>query len=145
MAIFSIVPSIFGLEIFKHNETKSFPTKPQIWSFATYADGTLIIRIVYRHPNVTSTSNTVTFYPHLSLRIIHPNETVTEMDIDLGIQDFNWNVQQRTIGDYLDPVTIYPLKKGYVLVKYLNASDPSNYSTYNEWGCIIDWNGNEYR
>ncbi|CAG8506395.1 8150_t:CDS:2 [Diversispora eburnea] len=44
----------------------------------------------------------------------------------------------------LHPVNIYALQKSFLLVLYYNASNPDDINTHEEWGCIIDWNGNLY-
>ncbi|RHZ82430.1 hypothetical protein Glove_109g149 [Diversispora epigaea] len=142
ITIFSLTSSVSGLGSFIHNETNPFETKPRIWRYLTYFDGTVVIRIINRNPNITSLGNEVWIRPVLSLRIIHPNGTVSEMDKDLEIPEFNWHITQ--VNGLLDPVNIFALQKGYLLVRYFNASNPDDPNTYEEWGRIIDWNGNSY-
>ncbi|CAG8490889.1 4297_t:CDS:2, partial [Diversispora eburnea] len=139
ITIFSLTSSVSGRGTFTHNETKSFSTSPRIWQYGTYFDGTVVLRIVNKNPNKTSSSDEVWIRPVLSLRIIHPNGTVSEIDKDLEIPEFNWRI---TIS--LGPVNIYALQKGYLLVTYFNTSNPNDINTYEEWGRIIDWNGNLY-
>ncbi|RHZ82304.1 hypothetical protein Glove_109g196 [Diversispora epigaea] len=143
ITIFSLTLLVSCLEIFRHNETNSFETNPQIWQYGKYFDGTVVVRIINENPNVTSLSNEIWVRPVLSLRIIYPNGKVSEMDIDLEIPEFNWHITQ-VDGYMLDPVNIFSLQKGYLLVTYFNNSNPDDMNTYEEWGDIIDWYGNLY-
>ncbi|RHZ77774.1 hypothetical protein Glove_173g63 [Diversispora epigaea] len=142
ITIFSLTSSISGFVIFTHNETNPFKTTPRIWQYGKYFDGTVVIRII--NPNITSLDNSFWIRPVLSLRIIHPNGTVSEIDKDLKIPEFNWHITKIPDSDYQDPISIYALQKGYLLVTYFNASNPDDINTYEEWGRIIDWNGNLY-
>ncbi|RHZ82446.1 hypothetical protein Glove_109g274 [Diversispora epigaea] len=144
ITIFSLTSSVSGLRIFTHNETNPFETKPQVWQYGKYFDGTVVIRIINMIPNKTSSTTKFWVRPVLSLRIIHPNGTVSEIDKNLGIQEFNWHITKISFDDFQDPVSIFSLQKGYLLVTYYNASNPDDINTYEEWGRIIDWNGNLY-
>ncbi|CAG8595015.1 12_t:CDS:2 [Diversispora eburnea] len=144
ITIFSLTSSVSGLGSFTHNEMNPFETKPRIWKYLTYFDGTVVLRIINRNPNITSLDNEAWIRPVLSLRIIHPNGTVSEIDKDLEIPEFNWHITISPDGYLLDPVNIYALQKGFLLFRYFNASNPDDINTYEEWGRIIDWNGNLY-
>ncbi|RHZ83699.1 hypothetical protein Glove_88g139 [Diversispora epigaea] len=121
-----------------------FVTVPRIWQYRKYFDDeTVVIRIVNRNLNITSGSYELWTRPMLSLHIIYPNGTVNEIDKGLEIQEFNWHITSSS-GSYLDPISIYALQKGYLLVTYFNASNMDDITTYEEWGRIIDWNGNLY-
>ncbi|RHZ83236.1 hypothetical protein Glove_99g117 [Diversispora epigaea] len=145
ITIFSLTSSVSGLGSFTHNETIPYPNPPRMWQYGKYFDGTVVIRIINRDSTVTSTNTSELWVKKmLSLRILHPNGTVSEIEKDLGIQDFNWKIVASPGGDYLDPMSIYSLHKGFVLVRYFNASNPDDINTYEEWGRIIDWNGNLY-
>ncbi|RHZ80956.1 hypothetical protein Glove_130g40 [Diversispora epigaea] len=136
------MPSVSG--IFAYNETNQFDTPPQIWQYGKYLDGTVVIRIINRNPNKIQISGEVWVRPELSLRIIHPNGTVSEINKNLEIQEFNWHITTSPDGDYLDPISIFALQKGFLLIRYFNASNSDDINTYEEWGRIIDWNGNLY-
>ncbi|RHZ84119.1 hypothetical protein Glove_85g129 [Diversispora epigaea] len=140
ITIFSLTSSVFG--IFTHNEANSFDTPPQIWQYGKYIDRTVVIRIINRNPDKPSNS-TEWLRPVLSLRIIHPNGTVSEIDKELEIQEFNWQIF-RIAGVNQDPISIFALQRGYLIFRYFKASDTNNFATYEEWGRIIDWNGNLY-
>ncbi|RHZ73047.1 hypothetical protein Glove_233g9 [Diversispora epigaea] len=148
ITLFSLTSSISGLGSFTHNEMNLFDTPPQIWQYGKYIDGTVVTRIINRDPNVTSPSNELWVKQVLSLRIIYPNGTVSEIDIDnkdLEIQGFNWHLTTNpSTGAFQDPISIYALQSGYLIVRYFNASNPDDINTYEEWGRIIDWSGNLY-
>ncbi|RHZ82310.1 hypothetical protein Glove_109g321 [Diversispora epigaea] len=114
-----------------------------MWQYGKYFDGTVVIRIVNRNHKVASSRYELWTRPMLSLRIIHPNGTVSEIDKGLKIQKFNWHITSSS-GGYLDPINIYALQKGYLLITYFNASNTDDITTYEEWGRIIDWNGTLY-
>ncbi|RHZ70486.1 hypothetical protein Glove_271g81 [Diversispora epigaea] len=116
----------------------------QIHSEQNHRYGNMGNILMGQNPNVTSLNNELWVKPVLSLRIIYPNGTVSEIDKDLEIQDFNWHITTSPGGDYLDPVNIFALQKGYLLVRYFNASNPNDVTTYEEWGCIIGWNDTLY-
>ncbi|RHZ84118.1 hypothetical protein Glove_85g122 [Diversispora epigaea] len=143
ITIFSLTSSVSGFETFTHNETNSYPTPPRMWEYQKYIDGTVVIRIINRDVNKTSNSSEVWIKQVLSLRIIHPNGTVSEIDKDLEIQEFNFRIT-RSSGGFFDPVSVYALQRGFLIVTYFNASNPDDINTYEEWGRIIDWNGNLY-
>ncbi|RHZ78429.1 hypothetical protein Glove_165g110 [Diversispora epigaea] len=142
ITIFSLTSSVSG--IFTHNEANPFDTPPRIWQYGKYFDGTVVIRIISRNPNKTHIYGEVWVKPVLSLRIIYSNGTVSEIDKDLEIQEFNWHITTSPGGDYLDPINIFALQKGFLLVRYFNASNTDDINTYEERGRIIDWNGNLY-
>ncbi|CAG8568461.1 11679_t:CDS:2 [Diversispora eburnea] len=143
--IFSLTSSVFGLGIFTHNETNSFPAPRRIWQHGEYIDGTVVLRMISGDLNKTSTTGTWT-RPLLSLRIIHPNGTVNEIDKDLGIQDFNWLIFEIPgVDANQDPISVDALHRGYLIVRYFKASNTTDFTTYEECGRIIDWYGNLYR
>ncbi|CAG8506429.1 8152_t:CDS:10 [Diversispora eburnea] len=141
---FFLTSSVSGFGTFTHNETIPFETRPWIWQYGKYIDGTVVLRIFNRNPNKTQVAGEAWARPVLSLRIIHPNGTVSEIDKDLEIPEFNWHLTTSPSGNVLDPISIFALRKGYTLVRYFNASNPEDIATYEECGRIIDWNGNLY-
>ncbi|CAG8457896.1 6808_t:CDS:10 [Diversispora eburnea] len=143
ITIFSLTSSVSGSGTFTHIETNSYSNPPRMWQKGKYSDGTAVIRIINRDSDKNSSSGEVWTRPVLSLRIIHPNGTVSEIDKDLKIEEFNWHITTSGI-DYMDPISIYALHKGFILVRYFNASNSDDYTTYQECGRIIDWNGNLY-
>ncbi|RHZ82557.1 hypothetical protein Glove_109g34 [Diversispora epigaea] len=144
LTIFSLTSLVSGFGTFTHNETIPFKTRPWIWQYGKYFDRTVVLRIFNLNPNKTQAVGQAWIRPVLSLRIIHPNGTVNEIDKDLEIPEFNWHITTSPSGNVLDPINIYALQKGYVLVSYFNASNPDDITTYEEYGRIIDFNGNLY-
>ncbi|RHZ84113.1 hypothetical protein Glove_85g124 [Diversispora epigaea] len=140
--IFSLTSSVSGFGTFIHNETNSYETSPIMWQYGKYIDGTVVIRIINRNPYKPSNS-TEWLRPVLSLRIIYPNGTVSEIDKELEIQEFNWQIFG-IFGISESPISIFALQRGYLIVRYFKASNPDDFTTYEEWGRIIDWNGNLY-
>ncbi|CAG8558865.1 573_t:CDS:2, partial [Diversispora eburnea] len=94
----------------------------------------VVIRIINRNPNKTSSSDEVRIRPVLSLRIIHYNGTFSEIDKDLEIPEFNWRITLSSSGYIVNFVNIYELQKSYLLVTYFNTSNPDDITTYEEWG-----------
>ncbi|CAG8711116.1 15217_t:CDS:2, partial [Gigaspora rosea] len=126
---------------FESGKKSKVPTTPRIFDIKHYNDGTgnIVVQIVRRNISAIIPPGVVEVCVEslLSLRIIHQNGSVTELDVDLGFQDLNYcfgSVAQR-------PIRIYPLYNEFILVTYINASDEANYSTYYEWGVIINWSG----
>ncbi|CAG8602990.1 11691_t:CDS:2, partial [Diversispora eburnea] len=146
ITILFLTSSVSGYGIFTHNETKPYPTPPRIWQHVEYIDGTVVLRIINRNSNKKSLSGEAWIRPVLSLRIIHPNGTVSEIDKDLEIPEFNWRIFTIPgFSDFQDPISIYALQRNYLIVRYFKASNTSDITTYEEWGRIIDWNGDLYK
>ncbi|CAG8806305.1 26373_t:CDS:2, partial [Racocetra persica] len=124
---------------FTYQESKSSSVIPRIWKPYVYKDGTLLVRII-RRDAANSINNKVCLQQILSLRIIYPNGTVTELDVDLKIQSFNYCLIAASPQN-LEAIHLYPLETGYFLVKYFNATNVNDYSTYEEWIMLVNWNG----
>ncbi|CAG8796883.1 32771_t:CDS:2, partial [Gigaspora margarita] len=133
---------VSGYYKFTYQETKSSSAIPRIWGTYVYNDGIMLVRIIRRDNNNNSAVfvNSVCLQQLLSFRLIYPNGTVSERDIDLKIQSFNYCLTQ-TATVNLEPMRLYPLQTGYFLVKYFNATNIDDFSTYEEWIMIINWNG----
>ncbi|RHZ82480.1 hypothetical protein Glove_109g164 [Diversispora epigaea] len=123
---FSYVFSLcFG--IFTRNETNPLDTPSWIWKYVKYFDGTVVIRIINRNPNITSLG-----------------ACYFEIRQSLEIQDFNWHITSSLDGDYLtqsptgyDPVNIFALQKGFLFFRYSSASNPDDINTYEEWDVLL--------
>ncbi|RHZ84041.1 hypothetical protein Glove_86g120 [Diversispora epigaea] len=146
LLIVSLVSSVSGYSVFTHNESNPSFTKPFIWYSYQYDDGTVILRISGVNPfNDIGLNNTKCYDSILSLRVLYTNGTVGEIESDLGgIQDFNWCPTMYASNSIRYPVRVYPLQKDYILISYINASDPNDYLTYKEWGLILGWDGKIY-
>ncbi|CAG8539424.1 13713_t:CDS:2 [Racocetra fulgida] len=127
---------------FTYQESKSSSVTPRIWRPYVYKDGTLLVRIIRRDAANSSTNKTC-LQQILSLRLIFPNGTVSELDIDLKIQPFNYCLLAASPQNpqVSEAIRLYPLQTGYFLVKYFNATDVNDFSTYEEWIMLVNWNG----
>ncbi|CAG8814881.1 10639_t:CDS:1, partial [Gigaspora rosea] len=134
-----IVPKVSSYSNFTYQEKKSSSVIPRIWKTLVYDDGTILVRIIRRDAD-NSGGNRVCLQQVLSLRIIYPNGTVSEVDIDLNIQSFNFCLIVAT-PMFLEPLRLYPLQTGYLLLSYFNATNVNDFSTYEEWIMLINWNG----
>ncbi|CAG8498268.1 hypothetical protein C2G38_2254183 [Gigaspora rosea] len=127
---------------FESGKNSKVPTQtPRVFDIKHYNDGTgnIVVQIVRRNISAIFPPGVVRVCVEslLSLRIIHQNGSVTELDVDLGFQYLNYcfdTVAQR-------PIRFYPLYNELILVTYTNATDEADYSTYYEWGVIINWSG----
>ena len=93
LLVLAIISSVYPLyttaqvSTFSHEKEQDYGSIPHIiFKSLAYDDGTAVVRIV--RVNATATSNC--FHERLSLRIIHPNGTVGEKDIELDIPPFNY-------------------------------------------------------
>ncbi|CAG8808444.1 336_t:CDS:2, partial [Racocetra persica] len=103
----------------------------------TYDDGTILVHIIRNEstPSVNcSKIGGMSLEQKLRIRLIFLNGTVKEIDPKLKLDPIN------SI-NYLNPITIYPLQKPYILVTYVNTNDSSNLTSYEECGEVIDWDG----
>ncbi|CAG8641567.1 15468_t:CDS:2 [Funneliformis mosseae] len=152
--LFAIILCVFPLyttaqnakvRIFAHEETIDYGPKslPRIWKQNTYDDGTAVVRIIRRNPAI---QGPVCLIEKLFLRIIHLDGTVDEKDLDLGIQPFNYCLFQSNNlgvdGQTVEFIDYYLIRKNQILVTYHNATDINDYYTYEEWGMVIDFDGN---
>jgi hypothetical protein len=146
-AIILLCPLYATAEIrtFTHVEEKDvyLPKSPRMQRIKVYEDGTAVARIV-RTKEVTAEK--VCFFEIFSLRIIHPNGTVDEKDIELdkkGIPLINYCFlnKDNLLIRFLD---YFLLRKNQILVTYVNTTNPDEFITYQDWGMVIDFDGNEY-
>ncbi|KAF0395551.1 hypothetical protein F8M41_010214 [Gigaspora margarita] len=137
--LLAIVPKVSSYSNFTYQEKKSSSVIPRIWRTYVYDDGTILVRIV-RRDAANSGGTRVCLQQVLSLRLIYPNGTVSELDIDLNIQSFNYCLIQATPIN-LEPIRLYTLQPGYLLLTYFNATNINDFSTYEEWMMLINWDG----
>ena len=99
-----------------------------IWGTKVYDNGTVVLRIIRKNPNVSTTDWTC-FYEMLSLRIIYPNGTVIERDIKLeGVQQSSYC--KWFYADF-DNIGYELIRMDQILVTYLNKFN----GTHNDaWG-----------
>src|SRR6266542_4899243 len=81
IALLFIIP-VEPFTTFTHEESISYPSPPRVWRSIVYEDGTTVFRIIRRDINVNET-NKVCLIQKLMLRILYPNGTLTELDLEL--------------------------------------------------------------
>ncbi|RIB22337.1 hypothetical protein C2G38_1005919 [Gigaspora rosea] len=129
-------------QTFNYTESTSdteFPhAQPQIVDIKTYDDGTTLVHIIRHDP---TKSQAYCLEQILRIRVIQLNGTVNEINLDLKLDPVNYCLI--TNGGILqNPIEIFPLQQPFILINYIRTTNSSNLSTYEEWGDIIDWNGN---
>jgi len=150
LLVFAIVLCIFQLyttaeiRTFTHfEENNDYDSiKPRMYRLKVYDDGTAVARIVRSNKNTTEPPK-ICFYDTFSLRIIYLNGTVDEKDIKLDIPQINYCfiTQDGLPIRFLD---YFLIRKDQILITYVNTTNPDDYTTYEDWGMIIDFDGNEY-
>src|SRR5688572_18963626 len=132
-AIILLCPLYATAEIrtFTHVEEKDIylPKSARMQRTKVYYDGTVVARIVRTKE---ATAEKVCFFEIFSLRIIHPNGTVDEKDIELdkkGISTINYcfldkdNLSIRFLDYFL-------IRKNQILLTYVNTTNPDDFLTY---------------
>ncbi|CAG8605525.1 11274_t:CDS:2, partial [Dentiscutata heterogama] len=120
---------------FTYTESTQNTTSPQSQPYAIdiqfYDDGTSLIHLV-RNNNTEHC-----FEPILRIRIIHLNGSVTEINTNLNLDSVNYCLFNDT-GKMVNPISIRPLKKPFILVSYMNTT---NSEYWEEWGAVLNWDG----
>ncbi|CAG8795569.1 16518_t:CDS:2, partial [Cetraspora pellucida] len=107
-------------------------SQPYAIDIQFYDDGTTLIHLV-RNNNTEHC-----FEPILRIRIIHLNGSVTEINTDLNLDSVNYCLFNDILtGEMVNPISIRPLKKPFILVSYMKL----NYPYYESWGTVLNWNG----
>ncbi|RIB26540.1 hypothetical protein C2G38_235104 [Gigaspora rosea] len=147
-------------------------TSPLVADIKTYDDGTILAHIIRNDSTQSSTDclkiRGMSLEQKLRIRVIHPNVTVKEINPNLNLHPVNYcllnddnaeykinklnNIviylkdaqknNTRILHNIVNPITIYPLQKPFILVTYVNAANSSDPTTYEEWADVIDWDGN---
>ncbi|CAG8683488.1 16657_t:CDS:2, partial [Funneliformis caledonium] len=134
--------SVEPFTTFVHEESTSYPSLPRVWRNAVYDDGTTVFHIIRRDTSI-KLHDKVCLIQKLMLRILYPNGTLTELDMELNIPSFNFCIFSAKSRNF-DPIKMHALKPGYLLLQYYNATDASRFETWEEWGMVIDWQGQTY-
>src|SRR5688572_765563 len=121
------------IRTFSYEEKKQVyePTViPRVWDTKIYDDNTVVARIVRVNANAP-TEDTTCFYEMFSLRIIHPDGTVEERDIELDIPKFNYCIPS-TLGPFemkngkvvtfLDYLDYHLIRRNHILITYYTNS-----------------------
>ncbi|CAB5384101.1 unnamed protein product [Rhizophagus irregularis] len=111
-------------------------SRPRVLNTNYYDDGTIVVRIV--RVNYTTPSQ-ICVEENFTIRIIDPNGTIKGFNLsadELNIQPFNFCLFAK-----FNPIRFYPVKKNFLFLTYAVAKDVNNSFTYDDWGMIIDLNG----
>ncbi|CAG8516218.1 16547_t:CDS:10 [Acaulospora morrowiae] len=117
---------------------------PRITDLQTYDDGTILVRMARRSNTLNSTATAIYLDPVLAFRLINPDGTVTEVNINnsyANLDPVNFRLFSGAIGTQ-NPISIWSLRDRFILVNYVNMTDPSDIKTYEDWGMVVDWSGN---
>ncbi|CAG8439354.1 1378_t:CDS:2 [Dentiscutata heterogama] len=129
-------------QTFNYTESTSgtlFPnTQPQIVDIEAYDDGTTLVHIIRHDP---TKSQGYCLEQILRIRVIQLNGTVNEINLDLKLDPVNYCLITKG-GILKNPIKIYPLQKPFILISYVRTTNSSNLTTYEDWGDVIDLNGN---
>ncbi|CAG8470112.1 8706_t:CDS:2 [Funneliformis mosseae] len=145
---------------FTHFESENpllSPKEPRVSKIVNYADGTVVLRTFRRNDTATKLSKEkypflvsagyefVCSDPLLSLRIIYPNGSLSEVDVDIGSIELNYCAFKfKELGTYQFPIQFFAITDGYLLVTYTNATDETMQETYEEWAMVLDLTGKDY-
>jgi len=129
--------------VFTYNEIIPKKTTPRIFNLINYRDdSTLVIRIVYKDPTAAPDPTKALLEEKLSLRILFQNGTVNAIDLDLQIPSVNYVLTQLPVIGAVDPMRIYSVSRSHILLTYINTTNATDFTTYEDWGVLIDLNGN---
>ncbi|KAF0526279.1 hypothetical protein F8M41_014110 [Gigaspora margarita] len=145
---------------------------PLIADIKTYDDGTILVHIIRNESKQTDECSKIhgmSLEQKLRIRIISINGTVKEIDPKLNLDPINSinycllngdkykiskpnniitylndtkNNNFSILHNLVNPITIYPLQKPFILVTYVNTTNSSDPTSYKECGEVIDWDGN---
>ncbi|RIB21040.1 hypothetical protein C2G38_2177719 [Gigaspora rosea] len=133
----------------------SYPLKPpQVVTVHTYDDGTILVSIAREidstRKNIATSKTSKQEYnctgqsleQILRLRIIQLDGTIKEIVPHLTLDQVNFCILNDSYGNPVNPISIYPLYKPFILINYVKASNLNDLSTYEDWGSVIDLSGN---
>ncbi|CAG8819466.1 15475_t:CDS:1, partial [Racocetra persica] len=147
-------------------------TPPLVIDIKNYDDRTILVHIIRNDSTQSAADclkiRGISLEQKLRIRLIHLNGSVKEIDPNLNLHPVNYCLLNVENTDYkvnklnkivvylkdtqknntnilhniVNPISIYPLQKPFILVTYVNTTNTSDPKAYEEWGKIIDWNGN---
>ncbi|KAF0511341.1 hypothetical protein F8M41_018259 [Gigaspora margarita] len=133
----------------------SYPLNPpQVVTVHTYDDGSILVsiareiystqknKVVSRDSVQEHNCTGQSLEQILRLRIIKLDGTIKEINPHLSLNPVNFCILNDSYGNPVNPISIYPLYQPFILINYVKASDLNDLKTYEEWGSVIDDNGN---
>ncbi|KAF0504106.1 hypothetical protein F8M41_019642 [Gigaspora margarita] len=145
---------------------------PLVADIKTYDDGTLLVHIIRNDSTQSTADclniQGMSLEQQLYMRIIHLNGSVKEINPNLNLHPVNYcllnsnnteykinklnnfvtylketqNNNTNILHNIINPISIYPLQKPFILVTYVKTKKSSNITAYEEWADVVDWNGN---
>ncbi|RIB27749.1 hypothetical protein C2G38_1694379 [Gigaspora rosea] len=152
--------------------TGTLGAPPLVADIKTYDDGTLLVHIIRNDSTQSSVDclniQGMSLEQNLYMRIIHLNGSVKEINPNLNLHPVNYcllnsnnteykinkrnnfvtylketqNNNTNILHNIINPITIYPLQKQFILITYVKTKNSSNITAYEEWADVVDWNGN---
>ncbi|CAG8560935.1 297_t:CDS:2, partial [Dentiscutata heterogama] len=144
---------------------------PLIAGIKTYDDGTILVQIIRNESTQSGDCSKIgrmSLEQKLYIRLIFLNGTVKEIDPNLNLHPINYCLldinstkykinkldnkviylndtksnKLRILHNLVNPITIFPLQKPFILVTFVRTNNPSDLTTYEECMRVIDWDGN---
>ncbi|KAF0532031.1 hypothetical protein F8M41_011540 [Gigaspora margarita] len=145
-------------------------TPPLVTDIKTYDDGTILVHIIRNESKQTDECSKIrgmSLEQKLRIRLIFLNGTVKEIDPKFNIDPINYCLlngssieykinKHNNIVTYLNdtksnnlsilhnlvnPISIYPSQKPFILITYVNTTNPFDPTSYRECLEVIDWEG----
>ncbi|RIB05426.1 hypothetical protein C2G38_596923 [Gigaspora rosea] len=159
----------YGTFNYVENKLDKQNTTFLIADIKTYDDRTILLHIMRNESKQTENCSKIrgiSFEQKLDIRLVFSNGTVKEIDPNLNLNSINhcllnsdstkYKINKLnkitmylkdTIGNnshknLINPITINPLQKPFVLITYVNTTNSSDPTSYDECGKVIDWDGN---
>ncbi|KAF0501470.1 hypothetical protein F8M41_020001 [Gigaspora margarita] len=155
---------------YTENKLEDQDSSPLIADIKTYDDGTILVHIIRNVSNQTDECSKIqgmSLEQRLRIRLIFLNGTVKEVDPKLNIDSINYcllnsdstvykinkfnniitylndtkNNNFSILHNLVNPITVYPLQKPFILITYVNTTNSSDPTSYRECGEVIDWDG----
>ncbi|KAF0537646.1 hypothetical protein F8M41_008312 [Gigaspora margarita] len=156
---------------YTESELSNQNSSPLIVDIKTYDDRTILVHIIRNESTQRvdcSKLGGMSLEQKLRIRIIFLNGTVQEVNPKLSVDPINYcllnndgteykinklnnivtylndtkNNQLSILYNLVNPITIYPLQKPFILITYVNTTNSSDPKSYRECGEVIDWDGN---
>ena len=139
--LFAILP-VKSNFTYEENQTENLGS-PRVYNIDSYDDNTIVVQIIRVKGSTIAGNNEICLdNGYLSFRTIHSNGSIVPIDIsmdELGIQPLKFCDQS------LSSIEIYAVKNNFLLVTYMKAMALNDVFTFEDWGMVVDLNGNILR